>query len=312
MRLRAAASAAWIGRPRRDTTTPPIRTSTRSASKRTPAVPAAQTKRPQFGSAPWNAVLQSVDSPTARATFIAASADGAPRTITSTSLVAPSPSSTMSRAISSSAERSASVKRLWSRLPRPIVAFPAAPFASSSTVSFVLMSPSTEMPLNVPSTASRSAVCAAAAVRRASLTMHTMSVAMLGAIMPAPFPSAASVIFRRPSRMRRTAVFGKASVVMIASAASANAPALSAAAASRTPRRSRARGTCMPMRPVAHGSTHSAWTPASRAASAVDTVTVSRPWRPVQALALPAWTRTAAARPARTRRRATWTGAAGA
>src|SRR5581483_10158567 len=52
MRARARPSAPATGRPRRATGTPPIVTSTRSASIRMPASPAAMTRRPQFGSPP--------------------------------------------------------------------------------------------------------------------------------------------------------------------------------------------------------------------------------------------------------------------
>src|SRR5947199_1537057 len=70
--------------------------------------------------------------------------------------------------------------------------------------------------------------------------------------------------------------------------------------------------TWTPIRPVAQGRTAAGATPRSRAASAVDSAAVRSPSAPVQALAFPAWTRTAAARPAATRRRASCTGAAGA
>ena len=135
---------------------------------------------------------------------------------------------------------------------------------------------------------------------------------MSGAIMPAPLPSAATVTWRPPRRKVSTAVFGKASVVVIASAACGKPPGASAAAAARTPARRRARGTWTPIRPVAQGRTAAGATPRSRAASAVDSAAVRSPSAPVQALAFPAWTRTAAARPAATRRRASCTGAAGA
>src|SRR5579871_5124598 len=310
MRAAARASAPGSGRPRRATRTPPIVTSTRSASIGTPAVPAAQTKRPQLGSPPWNAHLQSVEVAIARAIRCASPSRRAPRTVTSTSRVAPSPSSTMRRAISTSASPSARVSRRWSREPGQTGRLPAAPLASRSTVSFVLMSPSTEMALNEPSTASASAACAARGAIAASVTTKTSSVAIAGAIMPAPLPKTATVTGRPPTRSRRTAVFGNASVVQIARAAAGSASGASAPTARRTPASSRARGTGTPMRPVAHSSTASGGTPSSRAASAVDASTARSPAAPVQALALPAWISTAAARPARSRRRETVTGAA--
>src|SRR5947199_8804995 len=312
MRTAARPSAPGTGRPRRATLTSPIVTSTRSASSAAPAVPAAHTKRPQFGSPPWKAALQSVDSATARATRRASPPERAPRTRTSTTRVPPSPSSTTRRAISSSTAVTARVRAACCREPRAIGVFAAAPLASSSTVSFVLMSPSTVMALSVASTASPSVARSTRAGAAASVTTKTRSVARSGAIMPAPLPSAATVTRLPPSTSARRAVFGNASVVVMASAACGKPAGASAAAAARTPARSRCRGTWTPIRPVAHGTTSAGARPRSRAASAVASAAVRRPSAPVQALALPAWTRTAEARPAATRRRASWTGAAGA
>src|SRR5579862_2763259 len=192
-----------------------------------------------------------------------------------------------------------------------MTAFPAAPPASSSVVSFVLRSPSTVIVFSVASTAARNVRRATGTDTRASVTTNTRSVAMFGAIIPPPFPSAATVTTRPPIRTRRTAVFGNASVVVIACAASANPSGPSAATAAFVPRNSRARSTCTPIRPVAHGATSSTGRPRSRAASAVDTSAVRTPCCPVHALAFPAWTRTADNRPRATRGFATFTEAAG-
>src|SRR5579885_151084 len=272
-RMRAAARASAPrarGRPRRATATPPIVTAMRRAS----------------------------------------AAPRAPRTTISTSRVAPSPSSTTRRAISPSASARARASWRSPREPGRIVGFAAAPLARRSTVSLVLVSPSTEIALSDPATAARKAARAAGGAIAASVTAKTSSVAMAGAIMPAPLPRTATVTGRPPSMSRRTAVFGNASVVQIACAAAGSASGARAATARRTPASSGARGTGTPMRPVAQASTASGGTPSSRAASAVDTSTVRSPSGPVQALALPACTRTAAARPARRRRRETATGAA--
>src|SRR5439155_486773 len=83
---------------------------------------------------------------------------------------------------------------------------PPAPPARRSTVSLVLVSPSTVIAFSVGATASRSVRRAAAAATRASVTTNTRSVAMSGAIMPPPLPSAATVTGRPPRRRRRTAV----------------------------------------------------------------------------------------------------------
>src|SRR5207237_578761 len=109
--------------------------------------------------------------------------------------------------------------RVPGRHPAATVRLPAAPPARRSTVSLVLVSPSTVIAFSVGATASRSVRRAAAAATRASVTTNTRSVAMSGAIMPPPLPSAATVTGRPPRRRRRTAVFGNASVVVIAWAA---------------------------------------------------------------------------------------------
>src|SRR5206468_3667532 len=132
----------------------------------------------------------------------------------------------------------------------------------------------------------------------------TRRVAIRGAIMPAPFPKAATVTRRPPSRRRRTAVFGNASVVVIACAAAGKPSGLRAAAAARTPRSNRARGTWTPIRPVAQGATSSSGTPRRRPTSAVATLAVRSPSRPVHAFAFPACTSTAESRPPTNRRRA--------
>src|SRR5439155_1191922 len=161
--------------------------------------------------------------------------DRAPRTITSTTRVAPSPSRTTRRAISASTPVTARVNAACWRDPAAIRAFPAAPLASRITVSFVLISSSTVIALSVGWTASRSDARRTRAGTAASVTTNTRSVAMSGAIMPAPLPSAATVTRRPPRRNVSTAVFGKASVVVIASAACGKPPGASAAAAARTP-----------------------------------------------------------------------------
>ena len=162
-------------------------------------------------------------------------------------------------------------------------------------MSFVLMSPSTVIALSVAPTASPSVARRTRAGTAASVSTKTRSVARSGAIMPAPLPSAATVIRLPPSTIRRSAVFGNASVVVMASAACGKPAGASAATAVRTPTRSRSRGTWAPIRPVAHGTTSAGAMPRRRAASAVASEAVRNPSAPVQALALPAWTRTAEA-----------------
>ena len=76
-----------------------------------------------------------------------------PATSISSTTVAPSPSATICRARSPHTSSSAAAKR--ASLARSRDAGPLAPLASSTTASFVEHSPSTEMRLNVRSTAGR-------------------------------------------------------------------------------------------------------------------------------------------------------------
>src|SRR6185503_10456318 len=269
-------------------------------------------KRPQLGSLPWNAVLQSVESPIARATRAASASDRAPATWISTTCAAPSPSATTSSVISASASVSAATKRRPDAELQAGARLRAAPLARSSTVSFVLVSPSTVAALSVVATAVRIAFRAKPAPSRASVMTKTRSVAMFGAIIPPPLPATASVTSRPPRRRRRTAVFGNASVVRIARAVSAKPRGESADRAASTPGRSTSCGTGTPIFPVAHARTAASGTPRARATRAVDTSTVRRPCGPVHAFALPAWTSTARARPLAMRACVTRTGAAAA
>ena len=82
----------------------------------------------------------------------ASSRDDAPRTRISSTTVAPSPSATICRARSAQTSRSAAANRSSETASRPT---PDAPLASRTTASFVEQSPSTEIRLNVASTAGR-------------------------------------------------------------------------------------------------------------------------------------------------------------
>src|SRR3989344_6267318 len=76
-----------------------------------------------------------------------------------------------------------------------IFLLPAKPFAKTTTMSLVLMQPSTVMQLNVGSTASLSAAFKSGALMAASVIMYASIVAMLGWIMPEPLAQPPSVIF---------------------------------------------------------------------------------------------------------------------
>ena len=97
---------------------------------------------------------------------------------------------------------------------------PARPFASAKTLSFVDMSPSTvSMLKRRPDGARASASCSAFGVTAASVATRHIIVASCGAIIPEPLQIAAIVALFPPSVTSRAAIFGRVSVVMIASAA---------------------------------------------------------------------------------------------
>ena len=170
MTLAAADSRVPTARPRRTTFTLPRATSMVSSTTGTPALPMAIMKRPMLGSWPKKAVLTSLELATVKATLRASATLRAPSTRTSTSLVVPSPSATIlsassfiTRVISRSSTSSPSP-------PRAILGFPATPLARHSTVSLVLVSPSTVMAWKVASVARRTMGRSAAGATAASVS----------------------------------------------------------------------------------------------------------------------------------------------
>ena len=130
------------------------------------------------------AVLTSGELAIVRAASHASSCDAAPVTLTVTSLVAPSPPRTISRArCSDTARRPASNAGSSSR----VMSTPDVPDAISITQSFVEHSPSTVIALNVSSATRRSARCSTSGATRASVVRKPSIVAMRGSIMPEPF-----------------------------------------------------------------------------------------------------------------------------
>ena len=163
-------------------------------------------------------VFTSGDSATARAQACASRAVRPPTTSTSSRRVAPSPSSTISRANRPQTARRPAAKARSKTVPDPMLVR-AAPFASAKTVSFVLMSPSTVMRLNVSSEAWRSSRRSRPDTTTASVVITHSMVAIDGAIIPAPFaiPPIWNV---RPWTVTATAAsFRTSSVVRIACAA---------------------------------------------------------------------------------------------
>ena len=145
--------------------------------------------------------------------------EAAPRTVTVTSLVAPSPSATSMRA---SRSRSASRARAnWRspRLPRSRATFSARPLARTATVSLVDWSPSTVIRLNERSTPRRVTPARASRAMTASVVTKQNIVARCGSSIPTPLAMPPSVTGRPPTSTRSAASLGRVSVVMMASAA---------------------------------------------------------------------------------------------
>ena len=115
-----------------------------AGSNATPALPAAERIRPQFGSEPAMAVFTSGELAMARAIRAALSPSAAPAIAMVTNFLAPSPS----RAICCASDSMTSVMAASSMGSSPGAGrTPEAPLASKSSVSLVEVSPSTEMRL---------------------------------------------------------------------------------------------------------------------------------------------------------------------
>ena len=95
---------------------------------------------------------------------------------------------------------------------------PACPLARTRTVSLVLISPSIQIRLKEPSTASRSDFCRQAVLIEASVVTKHSIVAMLGQIMPAPLAQAPIRIFFPPTVAVMAISLTAVSLVMMASA----------------------------------------------------------------------------------------------
>src|SRR2546425_5019871 len=94
---------------------------------------------------------------------------------------------------------------------------PDAPPASSRTVSFVLVSPSTEMALKLRSATRRNSGCSPAGSPTASVVSTASSVAMSGWIMPAPLAMPPTVTIPAGVSKRTAQCLGRVSVVMMRS-----------------------------------------------------------------------------------------------
>ena len=210
----------------------------------------------------------------ALATRLAWAPSRAPPTRTSINLVAPSPSratiwvsvSATSNSAASKAERSTG---------------PAAPEASTTAVSDVEVSVSTETQLNVRPITRRNTASRASAVSSASVKNMVMRVAMSGSIMPTPLATPTT----RAAPHVAAANFGWVSVVMMPRAtASASVPE-SVAGMDARPVLTRSIGYWRPITPVEAMSTSDGEQPSAAATPPTTVFALERPSAPVATLA---------------------------
>ena len=172
-------------------------------------------------------------------------------------------------------------------------ALPARWVAIRTNESLVEVSPSIVMQLNDASAASRTSCCMSAGSIAASVATKPSIVAMLGRIMPAPLLMPVTATVLPPSCTVSDAAFGTVSVVMIASAASAQWSGRASASAAGSAASMRSCGSVSMITPVENGSTCSGRQPSSRASAAQVERARARPSAPVPALALPVLMRSA-------------------
>ena len=174
----------------------------------------------------------------------------------------------------------------------------------------VEVSPSTVIRLKLWGRAWRKSVFRTRGVAAASVKINTRSVAISGWIMPEPLAMPARVN-SWPSIMPLTReALGRVSVVMMARAASPNPSGFSPATNGGRAWIMRSPGSGAPMTPVDDGSTRRSGILSNLAAARQVARAASNPRGPLQALALPAFTRMAWAVPPRRRAWVTTTGAA--
>src|SRR5438445_426679 len=220
----------------------------------------------------------------ARPTSRADASLAAPTTWISTSLDAPSPSSTIARASARATCCTASSNSFHTAPSRP-GSTPDAPLASSSAVSFVLVSPSTEMALKLRSPTRRGSGWSVAGSATASVVSTASSVAMSGWIMPAPLAIPPTVTIPPGVSNRTAQCFGRVSVVMMARAAAVPPAAVRWAAAARSPSAIGATGSGTPMTPVERTSAVRGGSPAACSAACAIARAAASPSGPVHALA---------------------------
>ena len=151
--------------------------------------------------------------------------------------------------------------------------------------------------LNVTSAARATKGCSAACEIGASVKTKHSIVAMSGWIMPAPLQNPATVTSTPPIEARRVTSLGNVSVVRIARAAACQPSG--AASRARPTNRCANLSACIgsPMTPVEAMKTSSGVHPTALPAASAVISTASRPFLPVNALALPELTTSARALP---------------
>ena len=187
----------------------------------------------------------------------------------------------------------------------------AWPVANSSTVSEVEVSESTVVQLKLASTPRRSMVCSASGGSLASVNTKHSIVAMSGAIIPLPLAKPLMRTLASPICATLVAALGNVSVVMMARAAASHASSPRLACSAGSAAVSRSTGSVSPITPVEATNTCRAGQPSSLPAASAVAAQASRPARPVNTLALPAFTTTARARPPLSDARHQSTGAPG-
>ena len=181
--------------------------------------------------------------------------------------------------------------------------------AKTSSVSLVDVSPSMVTQLKVRSALSATRLCSAAAAIGASVKTKHSIVAMSGWIMPAPLQNPL-ITTSTPSILAvRVASLGKVSVVITARAAACQASALVSPASLPSRWVNLPASSGSPMTPVEAMNTSPGGQPTAAAAASAVMTTVSMPFLPVKALALPELTTSARALPSRRPRAHQSTGA---
>ena len=202
--------------------------------------------------------------------------------------VAPSPSRTIAWASCCATANTASRSKAPSADSSWVIGvLPARCVAINTKESLVEVSPSIVMRLKERSAASSTSPCISCGAMAASVAMKPSIVAMFGRIMPAPLLMPETLTVLPPIMSWRDAALGTVSVVMMASAASAQCAAFRSARAAGRPASMRSFGRLSMMTPVENGSTCSG--AISRCCASATQVEKARtsPSSPVPALALP-------------------------